>query len=80
MQEAAEDRHEDDLDIQPQGPVFDVIKIMLDAGMQAGVSTPAMYLRPAGKTGFDQVFFHVMRHFFLVLFYKHRAFWPGPDQ
>ena len=61
VNQATKNRHDDDLDIQPQRPVFDVIQVMLDTGMQAGVAAPAMHLRPAGKPGLDQVFLVVMR-------------------
>jgi len=80
MNQTTEHGHNDNLDIQPERPVFDVIKIMLDARMQTSITAPAMHLRPTGQTSFHQVFFHVVRDFIFVFFDEHRALGAGADQ
>ncbi len=52
---------EEDLDVEPEGPVFDVIDVMLRAGGEVAVAAEAVHLGPAGHAGFDDVAREVVR-------------------
>ena len=47
-EEASERRAEQDLEVQEQGPVLDVIEVVLDALLDGGLAAQAVDLRPAG--------------------------------
>src|SRR5262245_38843121 len=47
LAEAAEDREDQDLQVQAQRPVLDVVEVVLDALLDRGVAPPAVHLGPA---------------------------------
>src|ERR1019366_8583751 len=47
--------HEENVQIEPRGPVGDVVEIVLDTFAQRRVAAPAVDLGPAGDAGFDGV-------------------------
>src|SRR6202023_3803110 len=61
----------EDLEVEGQGPVLDVVEVVLDALLDRGVAAPAVHLRPAGDAGLDAVAEHVARD--LVLELAHEA-------
>ena len=54
--------------------MLNVMKIVLDPLAQIGITTPAVYLRPAGDTRRDDMFFHVIRDLIFELFHEDRTF------
>src|SRR6266542_2146097 len=46
VDEDADDRHADDLEIEPERPALDVLDVVLDARLQRGVAPEAVDLRP----------------------------------
>src|SRR5437667_208330 len=79
LQNAAEERHPHDLQIERDRPVFDVVEIELDAFFERGVAAPAVHLRPAGNAGFHLVAEHVLREAMLELIDKERPLGPRPN-
>src|SRR5688500_2076669 len=61
LQNAAEERHPHDLEIERNRPVLDVVEVELDPLLERGVATPAVHLGPAGDAGFHLVTEHVLR-------------------
>ena len=53
MDETLERGEGKNFEIQPDGPVFDVVEIALDAFFKRGIAAPAVDLRPARDPGFD---------------------------
>ncbi len=76
----AEDRFEDDLDIQPDAPVVNVPEVQFNPFFDAGVSAVAVYLGPAGNAGLHLVLHHVERNGFLELLDEIGELRPGADQ
>src|SRR5205823_5084757 len=79
LQNAAEERHAHDLQIESDRPVLDVIEVELDAFFERGVAAPAVHLRPAGDAGLHFVPEHVLREAMLELVDKERPLGPRPD-
>jgi len=52
---------EEDLGVEPEGPVFDVIDVVLDSFREVAVAAQAVDLRPAGHAGFHEVSWQVVR-------------------
>src|SRR6266403_1186058 len=75
-----EDGHPQNPDIEPGGPVGDVVEIVLDAFAQGGIAAPAVDLRPAGDPGFDAVADHVVGNSLRELADEYRALGSRPDQ
>lgn len=48
MDEAGENGHGDNTEVKEKGPVLEVVKVILDALVNGGISAPAVDLRPAG--------------------------------
>lgn len=69
--EAFKDREENDLEIQPERPVLDVLKIVLNSALHliqgVGFAAAAVDLSPAGDAGFYFVALKVELHFVFVL-------------
>lgn len=53
---------EEDLQVEPGAPGFDVIDVVLDAAHEVGVASQAVDLGPAGHAGFDEVAREVVRN------------------
>src|SRR5215212_3637400 len=47
------ERHEEDLEIQREGPVLDVVVVPLHAIAQGGLPAQAVHLRPSGDSRLD---------------------------
>src|SRR5260221_18527 len=56
-----------DLDVEADGPVLDVVEVVLDALLERGVAAPAVDLRPASDARLDLVAEHVLRNAVLEL-------------
>src|SRR5918912_2127514 len=48
-------RHEQDLQVEPEGPVLDVVVVPLDPVRERGLAAQAVDLRPPGDAGLDAV-------------------------
>ena len=77
VNEAFEDGHEDDFDVQPQGPVFDIVQIMLNTLLKISITTPAVDLSPSGNACFNLVFLHIAWDLILELVNKYWALRTG---
>ena len=51
----ADEGEEEDLDVEPPGPVFNIVEVVLRPGGEVGVAAQAVDLGPAGHAGFDDV-------------------------
>src|SRR5215218_3826746 len=51
--EQRRDRHQDDLQVEPERPVLDVVVVPLDPVVERGLPAQPLHLRPAGQTGLD---------------------------
>src|SRR5687768_17974005 len=71
--QAAHDGQPEDLEVEADGPVLDVIQVVLDPLLERGVAAPAVDLRPAGDAGLDLVAQHVLRDAVLELLDEERA-------
>src|SRR5215207_8815748 len=49
------DRHQDDLQVEPQRPVLDVVVVPLDAVVERRLPAQSLHLRPPGQAGLDAV-------------------------
>src|ERR1043165_6921324 len=72
-------RHEKDLQVEHQRPVFDVIQVVLDAHADRRIAAPAVHLRPAGDAGADFVAEHVVRELGAELFAELRPLGARAD-
>src|SRR5262245_12855962 len=64
LSEAAEEREDEDLDVEQERPVLDVVEVVLDALLDRRVAAPAVDLRPAGDAALHAVAQHVLRDAF----------------
>src|SRR5690606_24432090 len=76
--EAAEHGHPHDLDVESDGPVLDVVEVVLDTLLERRIAAPAVDLGPARDAGFDLVAQHVLRDPMLELFDEERALGARP--
>src|SRR5687768_15308226 len=60
-EDAAEERHPHNLQIERDRPVLDVIQVELDALFERGVAPPAVHLRPSRDARLHLVPQHVLR-------------------
>src|SRR3954465_2538999 len=67
------ERHEEDLQVEHQRPVFDVVEVVLDADADGRIAAPAVDLRPSRDTGADFVAEDVVRELGAELFDELRA-------
>src|SRR5437879_684053 len=79
-EEAAPDRPDQDLQVEPKRPALDVVEIVLDALLERRVPAPAVDLRPAGHARLDLVAQHVARNLASEFVDKERPLGPRPDQ
>jgi len=56
----AHEGQQQDLQIEPEGPVLDVINVVLDPLFQCAASAQAVHLRPAGHPRLDQMAWEIM--------------------
>src|SRR4051812_16827288 len=75
----ADERQPHDLQIERDGPVLDVIEVVLDPLLERGIAAPAVDLRPAGDAGLDLVAQHVLRNAVLELLDEIGALGPRAD-
>src|SRR3989337_429617 len=62
VEEHADDRQADDLEVEPERPALDVLDVVLDALLDRGIAAQPVDLRPAGDAGLDLVPQHVAWH------------------
>src|SRR5438552_1838896 len=62
VEEHPEERHADDLEVEPEGPALDVLDVVFDAFLERGIAAQPVDLRPAGDAGLDLVPQHVAGH------------------
>src|SRR5437773_221337 len=67
VEETLQQRQPHDLQVEPHGPILNVIQVVLDALFQRRVAAPSVYLRPASQAGLYFVAKHVLRDFVLEL-------------
>src|SRR5580700_10629356 len=79
VEEALDDRQPHDLHIETNGPVLDVVEIILDALLERRIPAPAVHLRPPGQPGLHLVPQHVLRDPVLELLDEVRALGPRAD-
>src|SRR3990172_7897229 len=79
VEEHADERQADDLEVEPERPALDVLDVVLDALLERGVPAQAVDLRPAGEAGLDLVPQHVARHGPPEPLHEHRPLGPRPD-
>ena len=60
MHNAVEQRHPQDAQVEPGGPMGDVVKVVLDPFAERSVAAPAVDLGPTRDSGFDAVPGHVV--------------------
>lgn len=65
-----------DLDVQHDGPVFDIIEVAVDAEADGGITPVAVDLCPAGDAWTDLVFDHIAGDLFFELFNEKGSFRP----
>src|SRR5262245_60031723 len=80
VHQPAENGHPQDADIQPRGPVRDVVKVVLKPLSQRSVAPPAVDLRPPGNPGFHAMAGHVVRDRLPELMDEHWPLRPRTDQ
>src|SRR4030095_14985379 len=78
VEEDADDRHADDLEIEPERPALDVLDVVLDARLQRGVAPEAVDLGPARHARLDLVAEHVAGHGLPEALDEHRPLRPRP--
>ena len=80
VKEAANDRQQQNLDIEDERPMFDVIQVMLNSFIYRGVAPPAAHLGPAGYASRDLVTQHVPGNSVTELVDVDRSLWSGAHQ
>ena len=77
---ALERRHQQDLQVKEEIPVFNIVHVVLNALFDGGVSPVAVHLGPAGDAGPDLVLHHVARDLLLELLHVMGHLRPGAHQ
>src|SRR3982751_6345238 len=80
MADPVAQRHPQDLDVERQGPVLDVVEVVLDPLRKARVAAPAMDLRPPRDPRADAMADHVLRELLLELPDELRPLGPRADE
>src|SRR5262245_7630034 len=80
LAEAAENREDEDLDVEQKRPVLDVVEVVLDALLDRGVAAPAVDLRPARHPALHSVAEHVLGDALLELLHEGGPLRPRPDE
>src|SRR5215475_134289 len=79
VEEAFDDREPDDFQVETDGPILDVVEVVLNPLVERRVAAPAVHLRPAGHAGFHLVAQHVLRNAVLELLDEMRPLRPRTD-
>src|SRR6266480_4084151 len=79
LENAAEERHPHDFQVERDGPVLDVVQVELDPFFERRVAAPSVYLSPAGNAGLHLVAQHVLREPMLELVDEERPLGPRAD-
>src|SRR5512139_4320140 len=80
LAEAAKHGEDEDLQVEEEGPVLDVVEVMLDALLDRRVAAPAVPLRPAGPAALHAVAPHVLRDALAELLDDGRPLGPRADE
>src|SRR5215470_1076563 len=80
VDEAREDGHGDDAEIEEQAPVLEVVEVVLDALVDGGVAAPTVDLGPAGDADAQAVTVVVAADFLKEALDEMRAFGARADQ
>src|SRR5688572_16337403 len=78
-EDAAEERHPHDLEVERHRPVLDVIEIEFNALFERGIAAPAVDLRPSRDAGLHLMPQHILREPVLELIDEERALGPRTD-
>src|SRR4051794_10177875 len=62
MEKTAPDCHPKNFEVQEEGPVLDIIQVMLKAWLQRRIPAPPVHLGPSSHAGFDAMPQHVARN------------------
>ena len=68
-----EESQEEDLHVEDQGPMLDIIEVVLDPPLDGGVSSPTVDLSPTGHTRLDFVAEHIAWDMLPELFDEDRS-------
>ena len=68
MSLSAKESQPDDLQIQPETPIFYIVDIVLYPVVDRGISSPPVHLCPAGNTRFDKMGHVAIRNLSFELF------------
>src|SRR5207253_6640442 len=79
-EEAAPDRPDQDLQVEPKRPALDVVEVVLDALLERRIPAQAVDLRPAGHARLDLVAQHVARDLASELVDEERPLGPRSDE
>src|SRR5205085_11934851 len=79
LENAAEECHPHDFQIERHGPVLDVVQVELDPFFEGRVAAPSVHLGPAGNAGLYLVAKHVLREAMLELVDEERPLGPRAD-
>src|SRR5690554_3138825 len=77
--ESGPERHGHNLEVELQGPVLDVVEIVLDALLDRRIPAPAVHLSPSRNAGLDLVAQHVPRHAIPKLLDENGSLRSRPD-
>jgi hypothetical protein len=62
ISEPSKHGHPNDFEVQDQGPILNIVEVVLDSLIDGGISPPSMHLCPPGDTRWDLVSEHVSRN------------------
>src|SRR5882724_1968599 len=61
VDKAVPERHPENFHVKDQGPVLDIVQVMLKALLQRRIATPTVHLGPASHASFDTMPQHIAR-------------------
>lgn len=73
-------RAEENFDIQQEGPVFNVIDIIINALLYGSIASESVYLSPTSHARANLVLDHVAGNFLAKLFHKIGKLRAGPHK
>src|SRR5690606_6579651 len=80
VDEAAENGEQQDADIEPERPVFDIEEVVLEPFAEGCVASEAVDLGPTGHTGLDVLSEHVAAPVFAEALDEFGALGAGADE